>query len=128
MPRRSPRCATGARPCYTTAHPARRCLAGCKPSSPTLPASGRWPWRSPTTRAGSARPCLPAGTPPPPPPPPRPLRTPPQRAGAVRADLEVTDLLALATAIALTADTRRTDRLLDLVRRGTDPNPARRAP
>jgi AcrR family transcriptional regulator len=53
------------------------------------------------------------------------LLTRAQRAGAVRADLEVADLLALATAIALTAaDTRRTERLLDLVRRGTDPTPA----
>jgi AcrR family transcriptional regulator len=57
------------------------------------------------------------------------LLTRAQRAGAVRADLEVADLLALATAIALTvADTRRTDRLLDLLRRGTDPTPASRAP
>lgn len=55
------------------------------------------------------------------------LLTRAQRAGAVRADLEVADLLALATAIALTAaDTRRTDRLLDLLRRGTDPTPASR--
>jgi AcrR family transcriptional regulator len=53
------------------------------------------------------------------------LLTRAQRAGTVRADLEVADLLALATAIALTAaDTRRTERLLDLVRRGTDPTPA----
>jgi Transcriptional regulator SbtR-like, C-terminal domain len=57
------------------------------------------------------------------------LLTRAQRAGTVRADLEVADLLALATAIALTvADTRRTDRLLDLLRRGTDPTPASRAP
>jgi AcrR family transcriptional regulator len=57
------------------------------------------------------------------------LLTRAQRVGAVRADLEVADLLALATAIALTAaDTRRTDRLLDLLRRGTDPTPASRAP
>jgi AcrR family transcriptional regulator len=56
------------------------------------------------------------------------LLTRAQRAGAIRADLEVTDLLALATAIALTADTRRTDRLLDLLQRGTDPTPASRTP
>jgi AcrR family transcriptional regulator len=57
------------------------------------------------------------------------LLTRAQGAGAVRADLEVPDLLALATAIALTgADTGRTDRLLDLLRRGTDPTPASRAP
>jgi AcrR family transcriptional regulator len=56
------------------------------------------------------------------------LLTHAQQAGAVRADLEVADLLALATAIALTADTGRTDRLLDLVRRGTDPTPASRTP
>jgi AcrR family transcriptional regulator len=57
------------------------------------------------------------------------LLTRAQRAGTVRADLEVADLLALATAIALTAaDTRRTDRLLDLVRRGTDPTPASMTP
>jgi AcrR family transcriptional regulator len=57
------------------------------------------------------------------------LLTRAQRAGAVRADLEVADLLVLATAIALTgADTGRTGRLLDLVRRGTDPTPASRAP
>jgi Transcriptional regulator SbtR-like, C-terminal domain len=57
------------------------------------------------------------------------LLTRARQAGAVRADLEVADLLALATAIALTgADTGRTERLLDLVRRGTDPTPASRAP
>jgi AcrR family transcriptional regulator len=57
------------------------------------------------------------------------LLTRARQAGAVRADLEVADLLALATAIALTgADSGRTERLLDLVRRGTDPTPASRAP
>jgi hypothetical protein len=56
------------------------------------------------------------------------LLTRAQQAGAVRADLEVTDLLALATAIALTgADPGRTGRLLDLVRRGTDPTPSSKA-
>jgi hypothetical protein len=54
------------------------------------------------------------------------LLTSAQRAGAV---LDVADVLALATAIALTgADTGRTERLLDLVRRGTDPTPASSAP
>jgi AcrR family transcriptional regulator len=53
------------------------------------------------------------------------LLTRAQRAGAVRADLEVADLLALANAVALTgADSGRTERLLDLVRRGIDPTPA----
>jgi AcrR family transcriptional regulator len=56
------------------------------------------------------------------------LLTRAQQAGAVRADLEGTDLLALATAIALTgADPGRTERLLDLVRRGTDPTPSSKA-
>jgi AcrR family transcriptional regulator len=57
------------------------------------------------------------------------LLTRAQQAGAVRADLEVADLLALANAIALTGvDTRRTERLLDLVQRGTDPPAASKAP
>jgi AcrR family transcriptional regulator len=47
-----------------------------------------------------------------------------QRSGTVRADLDVADLLALATAIALTgADTGQVERLLDLVRRGADAKP-----
>jgi AcrR family transcriptional regulator len=51
------------------------------------------------------------------------LLTRAQRAGAIRADLDTADLLALANAIALTgADPGRTERLLDLVRRGTDPD------
>jgi AcrR family transcriptional regulator len=57
------------------------------------------------------------------------LLTRAQRAGAVRADLEVADLLALANAVALTgADSGQTERLLDLVRRGTDPTPAGSSP
>lgn len=55
------------------------------------------------------------------------LLTRARQVGAVRADLEVADLLALATAIALAgADPGRTERLLDLVRRGTDPTPPHR--
>jgi hypothetical protein len=41
----------------------------------------------------------------------------------------VADLLALANAVALAgADSGRTERLLDLVRRGIDPTPASSAP
>jgi AcrR family transcriptional regulator len=50
-----------------------------------------------------------------------------QQAGAVRADLDAADLLALANAIALTgADPAQAERLLDLARRGTDAMPSRR--
>jgi hypothetical protein len=57
------------------------------------------------------------------------LLTRAQRAGAVRPDLDVADLLALANAIALTgADPGRTERLLALVQRGTDLPPASKAP
>jgi hypothetical protein len=44
-----------------------------------------------------------------------------QRAGAVRAELDVADLLALANGIALTgADEERIHRLVRLIRTGTD--------
>ncbi|MCW2919840.1 MAG: regulatory protein TetR [Actinomycetia bacterium] len=52
------------------------------------------------------------------------LLTRAQRSTTVRADLEVSDLLALANGIALTgADADQTERLLLLIRSGTDPDP-----
>ncbi|GAA3515547.1 AcrR family transcriptional regulator [Streptosporangium album] len=49
------------------------------------------------------------------------LLTRAQRAGAVRADLDTSDLLALANGIALTgADSDQAERLLLLIRHGTD--------